>query len=234
MEDYDAHERAAVDAVKVALALPLPEERDGKHVGTFDPWSIFPSVYGSFDSEFDRMAVEVLTEILTVQRKRYDLAAEMFREMLCSADLCDYGSSPRVCFATEQFKPLLPALIEKWKAYSLIVWEDDIFAGPAPSEPANLDQTSFGQMLHHLTEIDRIVSSESLTEESIARQVRNVMRTTGRTLIDVAAKAMADAANPADEIHKMLVLDYARARGCTWIMLDSDGPVVDGLAAYEW
>jgi hypothetical protein len=30
------------------------------------------------------------------------------------------------------------------------------------------------------------------------------------------------------------VFTYARARGCTWVMLDSDGPVVDGLKTWEW
>lgn len=30
------------------------------------------------------------------------------------------------------------------------------------------------------------------------------------------------------------LLTYARARGCTWIMLDQDGPVVDGLKTWEW
>jgi hypothetical protein len=30
------------------------------------------------------------------------------------------------------------------------------------------------------------------------------------------------------------ILAYARARGCTWIMLDQDGLVVDGLPTFEW
>jgi hypothetical protein len=30
------------------------------------------------------------------------------------------------------------------------------------------------------------------------------------------------------------ILAYARARGCGWVMLDSDGPVVDGLKTWEW
>jgi hypothetical protein len=50
------------------------------------------------------------------------LAHEMFREMLCTAELCDYGTSPRVCFANEPFKALLPQLIEKWEAYSAAQW----------------------------------------------------------------------------------------------------------------
>jgi hypothetical protein len=30
------------------------------------------------------------------------------------------------------------------------------------------------------------------------------------------------------------VLAYARTRGCGWVMLDSDGPVVEGLPTWEW
>lgn len=30
------------------------------------------------------------------------------------------------------------------------------------------------------------------------------------------------------------IIAYSRARGCTWIMLDLDGPVVDGLKTWEW
>lgn len=55
-------------------------------------------------------------------RRRDDLGADIFREMLCVSDLCSYGTSPRVCFPTQPFKALLPALIEKWRAYAVLVW----------------------------------------------------------------------------------------------------------------
>lgn len=138
------------------------------------------------------------------------------------------------------------------------------------------------QLIEHLDTIGAIVSKKMVTEDCVAREVRNVMRTTG---FDLVAKAK----SPADEIHKMLclstahvsretaddfenpvgmgtlpifyekreygwfvvvskdvetdkdypadiveVLAYARARGCTWIMLDQDGPVIDGLRTWEW
>ncbi len=34
------------------------------------------------------------------------------------------------------------------------------------------------------------------------------------------------------DIHEIIA--YARARGCGWVMLDSDGPVVDDLKTWEW
>lgn len=31
-----------------------------------------------------------------------------------------------------------------------------------------------------------------------------------------------------------LIVEYALSVGCSWIMLDCDGPVQDGLVVYEW
>lgn len=67
-------------------------------------------------------AIEVLTEIRDREKKRHDLGAEMIREMLCTSGLCDYGTSPRVCFPDRGFEALLPSLIEKWTAFSEAHW----------------------------------------------------------------------------------------------------------------
>lgn len=120
-------EREAGQRVAAALALPLP---DSEHMigveGFFDPWDLFPNLYGSYDGDFDKMAIEVLSDLLGGTHNRTDLAAYMLREMLCKASLCDYGSSPRVCFPSQEFRELLPKLIEKWRAYSLINWGEDV------------------------------------------------------------------------------------------------------------
>jgi len=64
----------------------------------------------------------VLREIKAREKHRYDVGAEMFREMLCSLDLCDYGTSPRTCFPTTGFDALLDTLIDKWRDWSFIQW----------------------------------------------------------------------------------------------------------------
>lgn len=127
-------EREAVENLQALLALPLPEDEHDQHNGTFDPWRLFPCLYGSYSGDFDRCAIEVLTELVERKCVRDDLGAHMFREMLCTAHLCDYGTSPRVCFPTERFRPLVQTLLEKWKAYSLIVWGDDVCAGDGGEE----------------------------------------------------------------------------------------------------
>ena len=120
---YKAYREAAKKCVAL-LALPLPES-DMVGIGdTFDPWELFPALLGSYSPDFDELAIEVLKSMHTGYRcgQRNDLASEMFREMLCTSNLCDYGSSPRACFPTEEFKVLLPSLIEKWILYSQIAW----------------------------------------------------------------------------------------------------------------
>lgn len=124
---YQKAEREACEKVAAALVLPLPQDGDALGCeGEFDPWQLFSSVYGSYDSGFDKLAIEVLEDVQNGTHTRQDLASRMFREMLCTAHLCDYGTSPRVCFPNAEFKTLLPELIEKWRAYSMIAWGEDV------------------------------------------------------------------------------------------------------------
>ena len=111
--DQDA---AALVAAELAKPLPTEQWEEGCDE-FFDPWNLFHSVYGSYSSDFDDMAILVLSNL---HQRNFDgegLAHHMFREMLCTAHLCDYGTSPRVCFPTTDFRPLLPALLEKWQRY---------------------------------------------------------------------------------------------------------------------
>lgn len=127
---YVRVEREAAEELEELLARPNAPTSDSIGVidektnkpQYFDPWDIF-SVYGNYSSTFDDMALEVLENLLDGNRKDESLAHEMFREMLCYKNLCDYGTSPRVCFPTAQFKRLLPMYIEKWEEYYKLNWE---------------------------------------------------------------------------------------------------------------
>lgn len=128
----------AGEKLRALLAKPIDVEGEPWLKGTgdlFDPWDLFPSLYGSYSSEFDDMAILVLENILA---KRWGadhgegLAHQMFREMLCNAYLCDYGTSPRGCFpnwGVDGIEDLLTQLLSKWKEYRAAEWESD-------SEPA--------------------------------------------------------------------------------------------------
>jgi hypothetical protein len=118
----------AAARVEAVLAKPLAEHGQ-MSVDDFDPWEIMQLLYGCYDSDFDECAIHVLEELRDGTKRRDDLGAEMLREMLCNLDLCEYGSSPRVCFPTEPFRRVLPSLIEKWKAYAQIKWGNSESAG---------------------------------------------------------------------------------------------------------
>jgi len=117
----------AIDELKAQLAKPISDREDEMDsVEEFDPWEIFPSLYGSYSSEFDDMAILVLDNIVNKRwGEREGLAHEIFREMLCTAGLCDYGTSPRGCFPNHSIKgieEMLAALLEKWRAYRIANW----------------------------------------------------------------------------------------------------------------
>jgi hypothetical protein len=114
---YEAEEKAAN---RVAAMLASTDIQIGGE--TFQPWDLFPSVLGTYNGEFDKLAVEVLKDIRDGTHHRDDLANEIFREMLCTANLCTYGVSPSGCFATEPFKKILPSLIDRWEKYQNHMW----------------------------------------------------------------------------------------------------------------
>ena len=127
MNFYEEQEQKAGALVKALLEKPpIPENDMFSDGDCFDPWSLFPCLYGSYSSEFDDMAIAVLSDIRDGTHNRTDLAAEMFREMLCTLGLCDYGTSPRACFASGAFTETLPRLIERWYA-NAVVWLRNAF-----------------------------------------------------------------------------------------------------------
>lgn len=119
---YDKKEREATEELTALLKLPVEEQ---VHSQSFDPWRPFEkALYGSYSSEFDNMALAVLDDLLhgTYNARDYGLAQEMFREILCTKGLCEYGTSPRSCWALPTFKELLPEYIAKWKEYYKLQW----------------------------------------------------------------------------------------------------------------
>ena len=118
---YDENRKSSMAMISKLMAFPVPDANF--EVGHFDPWQLF-GMFGNYSSDFDEMAIAVLSELLDRNLNRHDLAAEMFREMLCVMGLCDYGTSPRACFPCEEFEAVLPELIALWKHFSELQWSD--------------------------------------------------------------------------------------------------------------
>lgn len=126
MNYYRDRELAAAAALDAMLSRPSipPDDMAYSDGECFNPWELFPCVYGSYSSEFDDMALAILGDLRDGAFNDRGLAGEMFREMMCVTGLCDYGTSPRVCFPTQLFSERLPRLIERWSEYAARKWGD--------------------------------------------------------------------------------------------------------------
>ena len=130
---YGKAEREAGEELK--KLLDRPNAPSGDLIGVidektdepeyFDPWDLFPCFYGSYSSAFDDMALTVLDNLINNRFDGEELSHEMFREVLCNKNLCDYGTSPRVCFPTSELKKLLPEYIDRWKQYYKLQWGEE-------------------------------------------------------------------------------------------------------------
>jgi hypothetical protein len=87
MSYYLERQVSAARRVSALLALPIADENDLRDSDDeFDPWRLFPALFGSYSSAFDDLALQVLTSLQDVSIGDETLAHQMFREMLCTAD----------------------------------------------------------------------------------------------------------------------------------------------------
>lgn len=104
------------------LEAKIPEtDMDCGCEGYFDPWEEL-GLYGNYSSGFDDMAIAVLIDLRDGTHLASGLSVEMFRELLCVQDLCEYGTSPRCCWPWGAFRDALPEIIRKWEALRAIRW----------------------------------------------------------------------------------------------------------------
>jgi hypothetical protein len=137
MDQWEEVQRKAAERLGVILDRPLFDDPQMGDADDFDPWDIFNNtVYGSYSSHFDKLAIACLEGVrdrlsareTAAKHDMPELAVEMLYEMLCCADLCEYGSSPRIPWVTAHAKPMWQPLIDKWKAYSSLQWDADAVA----------------------------------------------------------------------------------------------------------
>lgn len=111
--------------LEVELAKRLPLEWDDHDFPTvFDPWVLWPAIYGSYSKEFGDAALHVLRNLVAGRPQDEAIAHEMLREMLCVSGVCDYGTSPRVCFVNPEFRPLIEKWLTMMEREQFVRWND--------------------------------------------------------------------------------------------------------------
>lgn len=108
------------------IIAPNAEDENGDY---WDPWDALGIGCASYNSGIDQNAINVLCGIRDKLfcddiAERYGMSAlhvELFQSIFCSADWCEYGTSPRGCFPED--REGFPALIAAWEAYFKRRWE---------------------------------------------------------------------------------------------------------------
>ena len=126
-------------ATKTDPLAPNAEDENGEY---WDPWDALGVRCGGYSSAIDDDALAVLKAIRDGAASRHsggeftnyttDIAAktgmsathvELWQYLFCSADWCDYGTSPRGCFPNYDID--FDALIAAWEAYYERRWKRD-------------------------------------------------------------------------------------------------------------
>lgn len=107
--------------------------------GGFDPWEKLGRC-GGYNSAVDQQALDVLrcirrpnTMFCNDIAERLGMTpehVELFQYLFCSADWCEYGSSPRGCFPMDD--AAFEKLIGDWEAYYRAAWGEE----PEPLPPS--------------------------------------------------------------------------------------------------
>jgi hypothetical protein len=112
---------------KTAAEIVAPNQED-ENSEYWDPWEALGLGCCSYSGDADDNALAVLRGIRdglysTDIAKRTGLTSshvELLQGIFCSADWCEYGTSPRGCWPVD--REGFPALIAAWEAYYQRHW----------------------------------------------------------------------------------------------------------------
>ena len=93
----------------------------------FDPWELFPAVYGGYSSDHGEAAIEALERLLKVKEflEPPSIGVELLLEMLCRQELGEYGTSPRYAwFPSDEPRDvmIMKAWLERFIRYENERW----------------------------------------------------------------------------------------------------------------
>lgn len=109
----------------VDVIAPNAEDFGGEY---WDPWGALNLRCLSYNAQIDQDAINVLQGIqdklyCTDIAERYSMSpahVELLQGIFCSANWCEYGTSPRACFAMD--REGFPNLIAAWKDFYHRQW----------------------------------------------------------------------------------------------------------------
>lgn len=109
----------------MGMIEPNAEDENGPY---WDPWEAIEIHCGGYNSEVDADAIAVLKAIrnggyvshIAKETGLSEAHVELWQYIFCSADWCDYGTSPRGCFPMPGID--FPALIAAWETYYERSW----------------------------------------------------------------------------------------------------------------
>lgn len=101
---------------------------DFEESGGHSPWEALGLNYAGYSSEQDRQAIAIM-ECIGDGMFCNDIArklglspdhVELWQYIFCSADWCEYGTSPRGCWPID--KERWASEIENWRRYQEVAW----------------------------------------------------------------------------------------------------------------
>lgn len=117
------HDKPVSEIIK-----PNAEDEIGEY---WDPWDALGLSCCSYNSELDRAAIEVLRLLagddfvyctdIAERTGLSPLMVEMLQGIFCSANWCEYGTSPRGCWPID--REGFSALVTAWEAYYQRHWK---------------------------------------------------------------------------------------------------------------
>jgi hypothetical protein len=118
------------DKIIAALSKPLAPSPNMITCDHFDPWAdVISGIHGSYAEDIDKLMIAAMEAVRDFRGfqfvDQHGLAGEFALYVLSGHGLTDYGTSPLYAWVDASIADLWQPLIEKWKAYAAVVWEQD-------------------------------------------------------------------------------------------------------------
>jgi len=130
---YEKRDREIGERLRAYIATTpqqiVPVEGEDYHTVVEDFWDILGIHCGGYGSDVDDDIIKVMEAMHAQVGNTSSIAShtglsephvELIQYILCSAGMCDYGTSPRGCWLIHTVKDLVPEIVARWRKE----WDD--------------------------------------------------------------------------------------------------------------